>query len=110
LNQDAEARRLDLRVWLGPFLPIGKGVRIILKLLRESGKTSQQVAQQGVYQQMLAGRLAQLIRIRLSRDYECVPEISANKYALNVRFMSVIGSQRRTAAGDVNFELTFCNL
>jgi cell division protein ZapD len=110
LNQDADARRLDLRDWLGPFLPIGNGVRIILKLLRESGKTSQQVAQQGVYQQMLAGRMAQLIRIRLSRDYECVPEISANKYALNVRFTSVIGSQRRTATADVNFELTFCNL
>jgi cell division protein ZapD len=110
LNQNAEARRLDLRDWLAPFLPIGNGVRIILKLLRESGKTTQQVAQQGVYQQMLAGRLAQLIRIRLSRDYECVPEISANKYALNVRFTSVIGTPRRTATGDVNFELTFCNL
>ena len=82
----------------------------ILKLLRESGKTSQQLAQHGVYQQMLAGRLAQLIRIRLSRDYECVPEISANKYALNVRFTSAIGTQRRTAAGDVSFELTFCSL
>lgn len=110
LNQDAEARRLDLRDWLAPFLPVGNGVRTILKLLRESGKTSQQFAQQGVYQQMLAGRLAQLIRIRLSREYECVPEISANKYALNVRFTSAIGTQRRTAAGDVSFELTFCSL
>jgi cell division protein ZapD len=109
LNQDAPARRTDLERWLAPFLPIRNGVRIILKLLRESGKTSQQVAQQGVYQQMLAGRLAQLIRIRLSRQYDCIPEISANKYALNVRFTSVENSQRRTSADNVPFELMFCN-
>jgi cell division protein ZapD len=85
-------------------------VRIILKLLRESGKTTSQVAQQGVYQQTMAGRLAQMLRIRLDGNYDCVPEISANKYALNVRFTTAIGTQRRTSVEDVNFELTFCNL
>jgi cell division protein ZapD len=110
LNQDVQARRADLQAWLAPFLPIRNGVRVILKLLRETGKTSQQVAQQGVYQQMLAGRLAQLIRVRLARSYQCIPEISANKYALNVRFTAPSGSQRKTSAEDVNFELTFCSL
>ncbi|HWQ37462.1 MAG TPA: cell division protein ZapD [Burkholderiales bacterium] len=110
LNRDAHERRVDLHNWLAPFVPIRNGVRVILKLLRESGKTSQQVAQQGVYQQMLAGRLAQLIRVRLSRSYDCIPEISANKYALNVRFTEASGSQRRTSTEDVAFELTFCNL
>jgi cell division protein ZapD len=110
LNQSAELRRLDLDEWLAPFLPIRNGVRIILKLLRESGKTTSQVAQQGVYQQTMAGRLAQMLRIRLDGSYDCVPEISANKYALNVRFTTAIGTQRRTSVEDVNFELTFCNL
>jgi cell division protein ZapD len=110
LNQSADARRLDLSEWLAPFLPIRNGVHIILKLLRESGKTSSQVAHQGVYQQTMAGRLAQMLRIRLENNYDCVPEISANKYALNVRFVAAIGSQRRTSIDDVNFELTFCNL
>ena len=110
LNQSAELRRLDLDEWLAPFLPIRNGVRIILKLLRESGKTTSQVAQQGVYQQTMAGRLAQMLRIRLDGNYDCVPEISANKYALNVRFTTAIGTQRRTSVEDVNFELTFCNL
>lgn len=110
LNQNPEARRLDLDAWLAPFLPIRNGVAIILRLLRENGKTSQQIAHQGVYQQMLSGRLAQMLRIRLSRSHECVPEISANKYALNVRFTTATGSQRRTAVEDVSFELTFCNL
>jgi len=110
LNQSVEARRRDLDEWLAPFLPIRNGVQIILKLLRENGKTASQVAPQGVYQQTMAGRLAQMLRIRLDDNYECVPEISANKYALNVRFTTAIGTQRRTSVEDVSFQLTFCNL
>ena len=110
LNQSAEVRRLNLNAWLAPFLPIRNGVRIILKLLRESGKTASQVAHQGLYQQTMAGRLAQMLRIRLDGNNDCVPEISANKYALNVRFTTAIGTQRRTSVEDVSFELTFCNL
>ena len=110
LNRSAELRRLDLDEWLAPFLPIRNGVQIILKLLRESGKTTSQVAHQGVYQQTMAGRLAQLVRIRLDSNYDHVPEISANKYALNVRFTTAVGTQRRTSVDDVSFELTFCNM
>jgi cell division protein ZapD len=96
LNQDAETRRLELAEWLAPFLPIRNGVRIILKLLRENGKTSSQLAHQGLYQQTMAGRLAQMLRI--------------NKYALNIRFITAIGTQRKTSVDDVKFDLTFCNL
>jgi cell division protein ZapD len=110
LNQGVEQRQNDLERWLSPFSPIRKGVQIILKLLRESGKTSAQVAQQGSYQQTLAGRLAQMIRIRVSKQYEAVPEVSANKYALNVRFTTAAGTQRKKSEEDVSFELTFCNL
>ncbi len=111
LQQSAEQRRHDLQLWLMPFLPIRDAISIVLKLLRESGKTSSQVAYQGIYQQMMAGRIAQMLRIRLSRAYHCVPEISANKYALNIRFTTQEGMQRPKAADtEVEFELTFCNL
>ena len=111
LQQGAEQHRHDLQRWLAPFLPIRDAISIVLRLLRESGKSSAQVAFQGVYQQMMAGRVAQMLRIRLSRDYHCVPEISANKYALNIRFTTQEGMQRpRIAETDVEFELTFCNL
>jgi cell division protein ZapD len=111
LQQGAEQHRQDLHQWLAPFLPIRDGIAIVLKLLRESGKTSSQVAYQGVYQQMMAGRIAQMLRISLSNDYHCVPEISANKYALNIRFTTQEGVQRpKVAETDVEFELTFCNL
>jgi cell division protein ZapD len=52
-----------------------------------------------------------MVRVRLAVEAECVPEISANKYALNVRFV-VIGAEPRprTCERDVDFELTFCSL
>lgn len=110
LNQDAQQRQADLESWLAPFSPIRRGVQIILRLLRENGKTSAQTAQSGSYQQTLAGRLAQMIRIRIEKKYDVVPEVSANKYALNVRFTTASGLQRKKSEEDVSFELTFCNL
>jgi cell division protein ZapD len=60
---------------------------------------------------MMTGRVAQMIRVRLAREFQCVPEISANKYALNIRFTTQEGMQRpKVAETDVEFELTFCNL
>jgi len=113
LNQPAEQRHHDIETWLTPFRPIHDAIAIVLRLLRESGKSTSQLAAQGVFQQMMAGRTAQMLRVRLARDYACVPEISANKYALNIRFMTLTGPGKerpRTADFDVQFELTFCNL
>lgn len=111
LHLSAEQHRHDLEGWLAPFLPIRDGIAIVLRLLRESGKASTQTAVQGVYQQMMAGRIAQMLRIRLKLDYQCVPEISANKYALNIRFTTQEAAQRpKVFESDVDFELTFCNL
>lgn len=111
LHQSAERHRHDLETWLAPFVPIRDGIAIVLRLLRESGKTTMQTAAQGVYQQMMAGRIAQMLRIRLRSDYPCVPEISANKYALNIRFTSHENGERpKVIDADVEFELTFCNL
>ena len=51
-------------------------------------------------------------RVRLDSGMQCVPEISANKYVLNIRFLAQNGDDPRpkTADWDVGFELTFCNL
>jgi cell division protein ZapD len=111
LHMDAGTRRADIAKWLAPFLPTREGIRIVLKLLRESGKTTEAMAQNGVFQQMMGGRLAQMLRISLDERYMCVPEVSANKYALNVRFAHAQGAERgRTFESDVGFHLTFCNL
>lgn len=111
LHLDPALRRHGLMDWLTPLLPIRDGISIVLRLLREAGKTSTQTAFQGVYQQMMGGRTAQMLRLRLSKELPCVPEISANKYALNIRFIAFSRTERpKVCEGDIDFELTFCNL
>jgi cell division protein ZapD len=112
LNRSAEERRRDLAQWIEPFAPIAAGISIVLRLLRENGRTSPHVAHHGVFQLMLTTtKVAQLLRLTLDRSLPCVPEISANKYALNIRFIGVSGMDRGTVYDrDVEFELAFCNL
>jgi cell division protein ZapD len=111
LHSPADQQRRDIEGWLAPFLPIRDAAEIVLRLLRASGKSTLQVAHQGMYQQMMTGRVAQMVCVALARGYQCVPEISANKYALNIRFTTQEGMQRPKAAEtDVEFELTFCSL
>jgi cell division protein ZapD len=112
LNLPESARQRDLAGWIEPFLPIYNGLAIILRLLRDNGRASRHTAYRGVFQLMLTtSKVAQLLRLTVGRDSPCVPEISANKYALNIRFIGVSGMDRGTVYdGDVEFELVFCNL
>lgn len=111
LNRDSAFRQRDLQGWLAPMLPIRQGIGIVLRLLRASGRPEPQVAVRGSYQLMLAGRTAQLVRLRLRRAESAVPEISANKYALNIRFtMPDTDLRPKQSDTDIPFELTFCNL
>ena len=111
LHHPVARRRADLEGWIRPLLPIHAALSIVLRVLRESGRTVSLIAFQGLYQQTPAERPAQLLRLSLADDVPCVPEISANKYALNVRFLLPEGVQKtRVYEHDVPFELAFCNL
>lgn len=112
LNLPAEARRTDLQSWLDPMLPVEGGLAILLRLMRDSGKTVTHTAHNGVFQLMMtATRAAQLLRVGVAEDRPCVPEVSANKYALNVRFLEPTRGERpRVIEANVEFELAFCNL
>ena len=112
IDGEPSARQNDLNGWIEPFRPIFDGLAIVLRLLRDNGRASHQTAYRGVFQLMLTtSKVAQLLRLTVPLDLPCVPEISANKYALNVRFTTQEGMQRpRPADTDVEFELIFCNL
>ena len=57
------------------------------------------------------GRVAQMLRNRLPDGLQCVPEMSANKYALNIRFLTLAREVRpQVFERDVEFGLTYCNL
>jgi cell division protein ZapD len=111
LNRDAQTRRADLESWVKPIKPIEEALAIVLRLLRSSGRPEQQVARAGSYQMTMSGSTAQMIRIRVARAEAAVPEVSANKYALNIRFMLPDTQSRpRALERDLPFEMTFCGL
>jgi len=111
LHQDAMLRRNYLNAWLTPLLSISDSLDIILKLMRESGKTYHFTAQQGSFQQMQGGRVAQLLRLSLDNTLPCVPEVSANKYVLNIRFIAAnYAAKSALYEQDVAFDLVFCAL
>ncbi|MCB6183637.1 cell division protein ZapD [Leeia sp. TBRC 13508] len=111
LKNETESRRQDLATWIRPLLPIRDGSAIVLRLLRDSGKSHQFVARSGMFQQMSGGKIVQLLKVDLSSDIAAVPELSANKYAINVRFTTPGGEGRpKTVDSDIPFTLTYCNL
>lgn len=105
-------RREDLSSWMSTLTPIYDALAIILQILRGSGATNRLQAVGGHYQQMLGGaKPAQMLIIDLPDGVECFPEVSANKYAVNVRFNSLGTLEKpRLCEQDVPFTLTLCNL
>lgn len=111
MHREVAERQQDLYKWIAPMQGIHQALTIVLRLLRASGRPEQQLASRGAYQLMLAGRSAQMVRLRLKLDDSYIPEISASKYALNIRFLTPYIEQRpKQTDADVSFELTFCNL
>ena len=104
-------RRQDLDAWITPLLPLRDCIALVLRLLRESGQRTQHVASGGSYQQMLGGKSYQMLQVRLDMELGAIPEISANKYMIWVRFTTQFGGDLRPKPyeSDVPFDLVLCN-
>jgi cell division protein ZapD len=112
LNLDNDRREDDFYTWLARLLPMYEGIKIILHILRGSGLTNDYIAKNGFYQQMLSGgKPAQMLKVEVPDDCTYFPEVSANKYAINVRFNGMDFVQRpKQCEHDIHFKLTLCNL
>jgi len=112
-HQGVTTRQEALQGWLKPLTPLRDGLSIVLRLLRASGTPDSQLAKGGSFQLMLGGSTSQMVRVSLKEPLPFVPEISANKYALNIRFIRQdleARPRQPDAAVDVPFEMVFCNL
>ncbi|MDD2722022.1 MAG: cell division protein ZapD [Gallionella sp.] len=110
-NQAASTRQENLREWLTPILPIREAIAFLLHLLRGNGRTLSLTAPRGSFQQMQGGRTAHLLRVSVSEKLACIPEFSANKYAINIRFiMANYAAKSSLFEQDVPFDLTFYTL
>lgn len=110
-QQKPEADRgADLQNWIAPLRPLHNAVAMALRLLRESGRRAEILAEQGAHQQMLAGKLFQLVRVWVDPAQGAFPEISANKYMIWIRFSSQDGETKpQPIARDIRFQMSLCS-
>ncbi|HEX4855660.1 MAG TPA: cell division protein ZapD [Limnobacter sp.] len=112
-SRSATARRLDIETWFEPMRPLARAIELVLKILRHSGEMSEVTAEQGNYTQQMSGKAFQLLRVDLPADLEVVPEFSANKYMLWIRFNipNANGVSKNNPYLDrMNFRIRLCNL
>lgn len=112
LHRDPLFRRQALEGWVRPLLALRDAAAIVLRLLRSSGRPKSHTATKGQFQLNLGGTAAQMVRIEVGAGEEAIPEVSANKYFLNIRFTRPPGQEAksRVCERDIGFALTFCNL
>ena len=109
-QRSAAQRFTDIASWFAPLAPLFNALNMVLRLLRESGSPVKMIAHAGSYQQMLQGKVYQMLRLTLDETTGAIPEISANKYMLWIRFTSQGGELKPISMdSDVAFELTLCN-
>ena len=103
-------RVADLKTWVGPLAQFDEALAIVLKLLRESAQHSARIAPAGSFQQMLQGRTYSLLQVRLDKSLGAIPEISANKYMLWIRFTTAGSDLKpRPIERDIQFDLALCS-
>lgn len=107
-----ETRQAALKQWLTPLQALEDALSILLRILRGSGEPTKCRALNSAYQKMLSGgKPVQMVRVTLMDDAICFPDVSANKYAIGIRFSQLDGTQKpRPCDADVDFELSLCCL
>lgn len=112
LSQPEEKRVIDLQQWFEPFDAINQSVQLILRLIRDSGHTTQESAEGGFFQKSLdASTSCQMVRVILTPDQPCFAEISGGKHRFTIRFMEASVSERPVQTSQqVNFKLSCCML
>ena len=106
-----EKRQKHIEKWFQPFGPLDRAVQLILDVLRHSTEDTEEIAQNGFFQQSLdTNQAVQLLRISIPADSICYPEISAGKHRFSVRFMKNEDPSVRPeqCQEDVNFKLKMC--
>jgi cell division protein ZapD len=103
-------RRKDLMHWAQTLMPLAEGLQVLLGLLRDSGNPHKVAATAGQFQQSLpAGRVYQLLRLRIDPSLGLIPEITAHRLMMSIRLMRQDEEGRlKLALEDSGFELTLC--
>jgi len=118
LQQKPQQRRQDLASWLADFGILADSVDLILYLIRQNALISRldRKASDGLFQEQFiqtqnTGKSPiQLVRIFMSAEQNCYPEISGGKHRISVRFFEWSShlTQRQQMQSQVDFQLAYC--
>ena len=108
-HRSPDERARDIAEWFSPMQSLINAVGLVLMLLRASGIQFKIIAHSGSYQQMLQGKVHQMLRLRIDSRSGAIPEASANKYMLWIRFTKQDGTMKpKPFEEDIPCELTLC--
>ena len=116
--QGSEQRRLnDLQEWIQPFAPMFDAVTLLLQLSRNLALTKDCVTHSYAYQQPLSGRKFDIMRVEFANTSNYLPDFSANKHVIWLRFAAPVVSVRSSAKTmqhamqeEVAFRLGLCGV
>ncbi|MFR1630920.1 MAG: cell division protein ZapD, partial [Sutterella wadsworthensis] len=87
MNTTPEIRRRELQSYVSTLEPIRTGTMLLLRIFRANSHCQSLTAVNGTYQfSMNRNQNCALVQIWLPADSTVVPEVSANKYMLWIRF------------------------
>lgn len=109
-HRSTEERYKDIQNWFAPMASLLEAVGLVLRLIAGLRCIIQGwLAESGSYQQMLQGKVHQMLRIQVEEKSGAIPEASANKYMLWIRFTKQDGDLKpKLLEEDVSCELTLC--
>lgn len=113
LSRSEQFRNQHLEEWFAPFTILDKAIHLILDVLRNSVEASEEVAQNGFFQQSLdTNQAVQLLSITIENETNYYPEISAGKHRFSIRFMTNDNPSKRPEQykEDVPFKLRMCTI
>lgn len=111
LRRPYEARVEDIERWMKHLRPLCDSIAELLWLTRESGRATDEVANNGVYQHGPVGDAGVgLLRVSVGPGAALYPEISGSHHRFTIRFMQWPDASTRPtqAMHDVRFRLTIC--
>lgn len=111
LEKDSMNPQTDLDQWVKPFNDIRIAIDTLLDYIRNSGHTTQEVAEAGFFQLTLdSNQPFQLLRICLAHNLPYFAETSGGKHRFTIRMMNPSADNNRPSqtTQNVPFELTCC--
>lgn len=112
-SQQADVRRADIQKWFEPMRPLADAIDLVLKMLRHSGELTRTVAEKGSFTQQTSGKTFQMLQVDIPAQLAVVPEFSANKYMIWIRFNTPneqgVG-KNNPVEENFEFRMRLCNL